>query len=492
MQSGTSAFAVNRNEPMLLSILNKTLRSVSSATLTGALSAYDNSLRKVTVKDFVKSNLWEVAFASVAVFLLILFMMLRLLKTARRSEAKARRAAAEMQELNRKLEEAAQAAEKANEAKTAFLFNMSHDIRTPMNAVLGYAQMIREGLSDPKLLGYQEKMEQSGKLLLSIINNVLDMARIESGKMEVDENYCRVDDVVSEIAEVFEMDARRKGLQIVKDVQIEHRHVMCDVTKVKEILTNLVSNAVKFTPKGGTVTVACRERPASKSGFIVIETTVSDTGIGISREYLPTLFDPFTRERNTTAGKVAGTGLGMTIVKRLVDMLGGTIEVESELGLGSRFTVALEYRIADEVYYEAPSASCGTQDADVLAGKHILLAEDNELNAEIATYILEQMGLAVDRVEDGVQCISRMEQMPAGTYDLILMDIQMPHMDGYKATQAIRHLDDPVKAAIPIVAMTANAFEEDKKNAIKAGMNGHIAKPVDVVKVREMLTALLS
>ena len=491
MQSGTSAFAVNRNEPMLLSILNKTLRSVPSATLTGALSAYDNTLRKVTIKDFVKSNLWEAAGSAGAIFLVILLVMLRLLKTARHSEAKARTAAAETRELNRKLEDAARAAEQANEAKTAFLFNMSHDIRTPMNAVLGYAKMIREGLTDPKLLGYQDKMEQSGKLLLDIINNVLDMARIESGKMEVDENYCRVDDVVSEIVEVFEMDARRKGLQIVKDVRVDHQHVMCDVTKVKEILTNLISNAVKFTPKGGTVTVACRERSASKPGVVVIETAVSDTGIGISREYLPTLFDPFTRERNTTVGKVAGTGLGMTIVKRLIDMLGGTVEVESELGRGSRFTVTLEYRIADEVYYEA-SPCRAVAGKDILKGKRILLAEDNELNAEIAVYILETMGLTVDRVEDGVQCLSRIEKVPSGTYDLILMDIQMPHMDGYKATQAIRHLDEPAKAAIPIVAMTANAFEEDKKNAFKVGMNGHIAKPVDIAQVKETLTALLS
>ena len=279
---------------------------------------------------------------------------------------------------------------------------------------------------------------------------------------------------------------------MIQDVKVDHQHVMCDVTKVKEILTNLVSNAVKFTPKGGTVTVACRERPASVSGAVVIETTVSDTGIGISREYLPTLFEPFTRERNTTAGKVAGTGLGMTIVKKLVDMLGGTIKVESELGKGSRFTVTLEHRIADEIYYEAPSETHEVvSGADVLTGKRLLLAEDNELNAEIATYILEKMGLAVDRVEDGVQCISRMEQAPAGTYDLILMDIQMPHMDGYKATQAIRQLDDPVKAAIPIVAMTANAFEEDRQNALKAGMNGHIAKPIAAAKVKETLTALL-
>ena len=288
------------------------------------------------------------------------------------------------------------------------------------------------------------------------------------------------------------MEARRKGLKLIRDNRVEHQHVMCDVTKVKEILTNLVSNAMKFTPRGGTVTITSCELPLPEPGFILVETTVSDTGIGIGREYLPTLFEPFTRERNTTTGKVPGTGLGMTIVKKLVDMLGGTIRVESEPGKGSRFTVTLKYRIADEIYYEKSLVSyAAVTHTDVLAGKRILLAEDNELNAEIAVYILEKLGMTVDIVEDGVQCVSRMEVMPAGTYDLILMDIQMPHMDGYKAAQAIRQLDDAVKAAIPIVAMTANAFEEDRQNALKAGMNGHIVKPIDAAKVKETLTDLL-
>lgn len=335
-------------------------------------------------------------------------------------------------------------------------------------------------------------MEQSGQLLLSILNNVLDMARIESGKMEVDENYCRVSDLTAELTEVFEMEARSKGLTLVRDNQVEHQHVMCDVTKVKEILTNLVSNAMKFTPRGGTVTITSRELPLREPGYVMVETIVSDTGIGIGREFLPTLFEPFTRERNTTIGKVPGTGLGLTIVKKLVDMLGGTIRVESEPGKGSRFAVTLKHRIADEIYYEKSSVSCAAvTHTNVLAGKRILLAEDNELNAEIAIYFLERLGMTVDLVEDGVQCVSRMKAMPAGTYDLILMDIQMPHMDGYKATQAIRQFDDAVKAAIPIVAMTANAFEKDRQNAFKAGMNGHIAKPIDAAKVRETLTDLL-
>ena len=219
-----------------------------------------------------------------------------------------------------------------------------------------------------------------------------------------------------------------------------------------------------------------------------IQTQVIDTGIGMSEEFLPSLFEAFARERNTTAAKVTGTGLGMPIIKKYVDMMGGTIKAESKLGEGSKFTVIMEYRIADKSYYEQDTEkSSDVDETDRISGKHILLAEDNDLNAEIAQFILEDMGLMVDRVEDGVQCVSRIEQKPAGTYDLILMDIQMPNMDGYKATEVIRDLADKSKANIPIIAMTANAFEEDRKKALAKGMNGHIAKPVDIEKMREIL-----
>lgn len=383
-------------------------------------------------------------------------------------------------------------AENANAAKSNFLFNMSHDIRTPMNAILGYNQLMKKEVMQPKLLHYLDKMEQSGNLLLSIINNVLDMARIESGKMELDENYNEVGKILSEICESFEIEARKKGVDFVYEKRVTHKHIICDVTKVQKIFINLISNAIKYTSAGGSVTVSVQEIPCEQEGFVRIKTQVSDTGIGMSKDYLPLLFDSFSRERNTTAGKIAGTGLGMAIVKELVERMGGTVRVESELGNGSQFTVILQHRIADKKYYEQNIESVLADKKEILQGKHILLAEDNELNAEIAITLLEDIGLKIERVEDGIQCVSRLEQMPAGSYDLILMDIQMPQMDGYKATETIRSLRDKAKSGIPIVAMTANAFEEDRKMALDKGMNEHIAKPIDVEKVEEVEEVLIS
>lgn len=333
-----------------------------------------------------------------------------------------------------KLKKAYAVAENANKAKTEFLNNMSHDIRTPMNVILGYNQLMKTQLTEPKKLDYQKKIEQSGKLLLSIINNVLDMARIESGKMKVDENYERVGEVVDEIISTFASEAEEKGIHLSGNMQVTHRNVLCDGTKIREI-----------------------------------------------------------REHNTMTGKVGGTGLGMPIVKKMVDLMGGSIEVESELGKGTVFTVTLMHKMADKKYYSQKIETVIASDmGENLRGKHILLAEDNELNAEIAIAILEETGLIIDRVEDGIQCVNRIDQMPAGTYDMILMDIQMPNMDGYKATKCIRHLQDIKKAEIPIIAMTANAFEEDRKKAFDAGMNEHIAKPIDIEKLRAVILSVLN
>ena len=383
-------------------------------------------------------------------------------------------------------------AEDASRAKTHFLNNMSHDIRTPMNALLGYSKLVKKELKDPKLLGYQEKIEQAGNLLLSIINNILDMARIESGRMEIDLNYAKVKDMLNEITAVFDAEAESKGIRFIYSEDVTHQHILCDGTKVKEIFVNLISNAIKYTPSGGTVMIKTQEMPCDREGFIKIKTEVADTGIGMSKDYIPSLFDSFSRERNTTMGKVAGTGLGMSIVKNLVHMMGGSIEVESEPGRGTRFTVILSYKIADKIYYEQKSGKISDTDAKkIIEGKHVLLAEDNDLNAEIAMVILDEMGLVAERVCDGIQCISKLEQKSAGSYDVILMDIQMPNMDGYKATQNIRKLRDKAKAEIPIVAMTANAFEEDKKLAFSKGMNGHIAKPIEAEKIEEVLLSVL-
>lgn len=503
---GTISMAVDREHAKLMAILNKTLRNMPVSLLTGGLSMYENAAEKVTAMDFIKDNLLPVAVGSFAGFALIIYLILRLLMKSRKAEAKARQseekakqATVKVQKLNsqlqknqKDLEVALQQAEQANHAKSSFLFNMSHDIRTPMNAILGYTKLMKQELTNPKLLDYQEKMEQAGNLLLSIINNVLDMARIESGKMELDENYAEAHDVLEEVYGVFKVEAEKRGIQFTKETQLSHPHVMCDRTKVQEVLTNLISNAIKYTHKGGTIHLSLRELPCDREGYARYETKVQDTGIGMSKDYLPQLFDAFTRERNTTKAKVGGTGLGMAIVKKLVDLMGGTITVDSELGKGSTFTVVLDHPVADEAYYKKEDESTDTTETPVeIQGKHILLAEDNDLNAEIATAMLEMMDLEVYRVSDGIQCVKRMEEMPAGTYDMILMDIQMPYMDGYQATETIRRFSDPAKANIPIVAMTANAFEEDRKMALAKGMNGHIAKPIDMKQMETVMAEVL-
>ena len=467
-KSGDSCFAVTRDNTTLMNILNKTIQTLPASRLSSQFCVYENEPGKVTLAEYIKDNLRAVSIGFVSTTLVIIMIIAYLMMKARKAQIQA---------------------EKANAAKSDFLFNMSHDIRTPMNALLGYSELIKRELTDPKLLDYQEKMEQSGNLLLSIINNVLDMARIESGKVELDEDYVKISDIYQNVYEVFRGEADKKGIQLAMEYNVEHEHVICDETKNKEIFLNLLSNAIKYTPSGGKVTIRTKELPCAREGYMRVQNEVIDTGIGMSEKFLPSLFSAFARERNTTAGKVAGTGLGMPIIKKYIDMMGGTIEAESALGKGSRFTVVLEHRIADKVYYEqnAEKSSDNNEKRNVLQGKHVLLAEDNDLNAEIAEFILEDMGLVVDRVEDGIRCVAQMEQKPAGTYDLILMDIQMPHMDGYKATQVIRRLADQKKADIPIIAMTANAFEEDRKKALEKGMNGHIAKPVDIEKMKEIL-----
>lgn len=391
-----------------------------------------------------------------------------------------------------KLKKAYAAAENANKAKTEFLNNMSHDIRTPMNVILGYNQLMKSQLTEPKQLDYQKKIEQSGKLLLSIVNNVLDMARIESGKIKVDENYESVGEVVDEIISTFASEAEEREIHLSGSMKVTHRNILCDGTKIREIYVNLVSNAIKYTPRGGNVTITVEELPCKREGYMKVKSEIKDTGIGMSKEYLPTLFEPFSRELNTTTGRVRGTGLGMPIVKKMVDLMGGSIEVASELGKGTVFTFTLMHKIADKKYYSQRIEKVKTSSMrESLSGKHVLLAEDNDLNAEIAVTILEEAGLVIERVEDGIQCVNRIEQMSPGTYDLILMDIQMPNMDGYQAAQCIRHLNDKKKAEIPIIAMTANAFAEDRKRTFDAGMNGHIAKPIDMEKLGAVILSVL-
>ena len=489
-----ACFAVRSGEGTLLSILNKTLKTMPSDMLTSTLAIYDSTVDKVTFCDFVKDNMLAF-FATAGFFVLsIIAVILVFLRKARKAEAAAKLAANDTQKLNDKLEIALKKAEDASLAKTRFLNNMSHDIRTPMNVILGYAQLMEDELKGkdmPETSEHLEKLKQSGNLLLSIINNVLDMAKIESGKMEINENYGRIGAIRQSLFEIFEDEAKKKNLALHYTINVEHEHILTDTTKVKEIFVNILGNAIKYTPPGGSVMVNLDELPCDEHGYMMVRTRISDTGIGMSEEYLTEIFEAFTREQNTTKSKIAGTGLGMSIVKKYVDLLGGTIEVESELGKGSTFTVTLKHRIADESYYVKTHLEESGISRALLKDRSILLAEDNDLNAEIAAVILERAGLKVERVEDGLQCISRITEMPAGTYDIILMDIQMPKMDGYKATQTIRNLSDQEKACIPIIAMTANAFEEDKRAAIAAGMNGHIAKPIQVDKLLSILAEII-
>ena len=489
-----ACFAVSGGEGHLLSILNKTLKAMPSDMLTSALAIYDSTADKVTFLDFVKDNMLAFFVATGFFALSIIGIILVLLKKARKAESVAKLAANDTQKLNNKLEIALKKAEAASLAKTCFLNNMSHDIRTPMNAILGYAQLMEDELKEkelPETSEHLEKLQQSGKLLLSIINNVLDMARIESGKMEIDENYGRIEEIRQTLFEIFDDEAKKKNIALHYTINVEHEHVLTDTIKVKEIFVNILSNALKYTPAGGSVMMNVAELPCDESGYMIVRTRVSDTGIGMSADYQTRIFEAFTREQNTTKSKIAGSGLGMSIVKKYVELLGGTITVESELGKGSTFTVTLKHRIADANYYVKKHVESSGTGSEVFEGRNILLAEDNDLNAEIAEAILERAGLKMERVEDGIQCVNRITKMPAGTYDIILMDIQMPKMDGYKATQAIRNLPDKDKARIPIIAMTANAFEEDKREAIAAGMDGHIAKPIQVDKLLSMLAEMI-
>ncbi|MCQ2096941.1 MAG: ATP-binding protein [Fibrobacter sp.] len=393
----------------------------------------------------------------------------------------------------KKLTDALSMAEAANNAKTAFINNMSHDIRTPMNAILGFAQLMEKEKDNPQVVSsYLKKMENAGEYLLTIINNVLDMARIESGKMTLDENFMDLTAQEDQASNIFEKDLENKNLKfkVIRDIQ--HPYVLLDGTKVKEITSNLLSNAVKYTPRGGSIVMEMHEYPGPKEGYGTYVMTISDTGIGMSKEFQEHIFESFARERNTTESKIVGTGLGMSIVKKLVDLLGGTITVESELGKGSKFTVTMVHKIVTEPEKYISKQKSNKVDTAGLKGKRILLAEDNDLNAEIAIAILEEFGLLVERANDGVICMDMLNNADAGYYDIILMDIQMPNLNGYDATRGIRGFATPQKANIPIVAMTANAFDDDRKAALIAGMNGHLAKPIDVPElVKELAKHLL-
>lgn len=391
-----------------------------------------------------------------------------------------------------KIERAAKRAEEASEAKTRFLFNMSHDIRTPMNAIIGFSDLLEKHLDDKeKVHDYIKKIQLSGSFLLSLINYVLEMARIESGKATLRTEVGDAQELLGALNAVFEPAVEKKRLKYNCTLDVEHRFIICDVTKVREIVLNIISNSVKYTPEGGSVTVQIKEIPWEKEGWTAYRILVEDTGIGMGAEYLPHIFEEFTRERTSTESKVVGAGLGLPIVKALIDLMGGTIQVESERGKGSKFEVILPFEIASEEEVKDSYVKKEEKPYNRSKEKRILLAEDNELNAEIAITILEENGFKVERAEDGCKCVELFSEKPTGYYSTILMDIQMPNMDGYTASRKIRGMEREDAKAIPIIALTANAFDEDRNKAFAAGMNGHIAKPIDVGRMVRTIGALV-
>ena len=445
-----SCFAVNSGNRSLLSILNKTIKAMPVNMLAGALAMYKSSARKVTLSDFIKDNFFMALLVSSIAVAAILLTILKLLRKARKAEAAARKAASDTQELNAKLQVAVEKAESANHAKSTFLFNMSHDIRTPMNAIIGYADLASRHLDDPaKLKNYMENIQVCGQNLLMLLNNVLDLARIENDKTEMEYSVSDIEKDFRNCVAMFRNQADSKGQTLTVTTQLQYPYIYADIPHLTEICTNLVSNAVKYTGAGGTIRCDVTQKPSKKEGWCDTVVTVADNGIG------------------------------MGIVKKLVGLMGGTVEVESRIGVGSTFTVTIPCRIASEDETQAKRET-NPSDQKCLCGTRILLTEDNDLNAEIAVELLQEEGCTVDRAKDGVECVDMLEKAANGTYQLILMDIQMPVMNGYDAARKIRGLDDPQKANIPIIAMTANAFTEDRQVALDAGMNDHIAKPINM------------
>ena len=622
-----SCFAVNSGNRSLLSILNKTIKAMPVNMLAGALAMYKSSARKVTLSDFIKDNFFKVMLISSIAVSVVLLTILMLLQKARKAEAAARKAASDTQELNAKLQVAVEKAESANRAKSTFLSNMSHDIRTPMNAIIGFTTLALSNIDDTdRVKDYLGKTLASSNHLLSLINDVLDMSRIESGKIQLEEVEVNLSDVLHDLKTIVSGQIYAKQLELYMDaMDVTDEDVYCDKTRLNQILLNLLSNAIKFTPAGGTVSVRVRQLAGKVHGCGQYEFRIKDNGIGMSQEFAQKIFEPFERERTSTVSRIQGTGLGMAITKNIVDMMGGTIEVQTAQGKGTEFTVCvpmraqteqrpvekiteleglkalvvdddfntcdsvtkmlvkvgmraewtlsgkeavlrarqsiemsdvyhayiIDWRLPDmngievtrqirslhddtpiiiltaydwsDIEVEAKAAgvtafcskpmfmsdlretlmsALGQKPADAVQrllpeknadfkGKHILLVEDNELNREIAQEILQEYGFLVDSAENGAVAVEKVSTAAPGSYDLVLMDVQMPIMDGYTATRKIRALDDPARAKLPILAMTANAFDEDRRNALESGMNGFLSKPIVIDDLVQELHKIL-
>ena len=472
-KTANTLFAVDKGNTILMSILNKTLKSIQTSKLTGAVTMYEDSLKKVTFSDFVKDNFLQVIIMFSLVFILILGMFIHLLKKAKAAERKARESKIQ--------------AEKANAAKSAFLFNMSHDIRTPMNAIVGFTDIAMKRKPDKEVENCLKKIRQSSEYLMTLINDVLDISRIESGKLEYKPVPVDLRDMTDTVLSIARGYTENRDLNFyVSREELKNPYVMADELRIREVLLNIISNAVKFTKDGGTISFAAENCPGNEEHHMIVRYRISDTGIGMSEEFQARIFDEFSQENGGARTSYKGTGLGMAIAKQYVDLMGGKIEVSSKKGIGSTFTVEIPLLIAEQILIEKEETL--RKDMD-LHGLHVLLAEDNDLNAEIAVALLEEQGMIVTRTVDGKSALAQFCNTAPGTFDLILMDIMMPEMNGYETTTAIRNLPDrPDGKKIPIIAMTANAFAEDVQAALNTGMDDHVAKPIDMSILISVIT----
>ncbi len=491
---------VKKGNNVIYSLLERGVCLMDKSTMTNEMYKYTNFDIKYTLSEFMADNVMVVVFVAIVIIGLIvcttvmLAISLRKTKEQNRKEqemlAITKQQKEDLEIAKNSLQEAVETAEKASQAKTNFLFNMSHDIRTPMNAILGFANLAEQSEGDPEqMLDYIKKIKTAGDILLSILNNVLEMSRIEKGTITLEEEACNIEKFNESLFSMFDAQMLQKKISFTRKAVIKNPYIYCDVIKMREIFLNILSNAYKYTEEGGSVDMFIEELPSQKNGYMTLRTTICDTGKGMSEDFLPTLFEEFSRERNSEGNRIEGTGLGMAIVKRFVELMDGTIEVNSKLGEGSTFIVTTSHRLAtrEDIKSLVPEK---TEKMD-FTGKRLLLAEDMDVNAQIAMAFLKKSGFEVERAQNGQVCVDMVRDNPANYYNAILMDIQMPVLNGYEAATEIRKLSDSEKSNIPIIAMTANTFEEDRKNAISAGMNAHVGKPIVIEDLIGTLQQLL-